>query len=69
MTSESNREVIRNALHRGFVGGTSGAMAMTIQVILHHRFYLSEAYTQLYGRQRTYNYYFHIPCTIRHSER
>ena len=30
--SRPRNEVIRNALHRGFVGGTSGAMAMTIQV-------------------------------------
>ena len=30
--TKPTNQVIRDAVHRGFVGGTSGAMAMTIQV-------------------------------------
>ena len=33
MTSGMDKDVLRDALHRGYVGGKSGAMAMTIQVI------------------------------------
>ena len=34
MEPESRNKVLREALHRGYVGGTSGAMAMTIQVAI-----------------------------------